>query len=49
MDNKFIRFWKKYGPYILFGTGITQFVILQNWAVGSLFIILGLMLKKEND
>ena len=49
MDDKFMKFWKKYGPYILFGTGITQFIILENWAIGSIFILLGLMLKKEND
>jgi hypothetical protein len=49
MDDKFMNFWKKYGPYILIGTGIVQFVVSQSWAVGSLFIILGLMLNKEND
>jgi hypothetical protein len=49
MDDKFMKFWKKYGPFILFGTGITQFIIFENWAVGSIFILLGIMLNKEND
>ena len=49
MENKFMKFWRKYGPYILFGTGITQFVILENWVVGSLFIIMGVMLMNDND
>jgi hypothetical protein len=44
-----MKFWRKYGPYILFGTGITQFVILENWVVGSLFIIMGVMLMNDND
>jgi hypothetical protein len=26
MDDKFMKFWKKYGPFILFGTGITLFI-----------------------
>ena len=49
MENKFMKFWKKYGPFFLFGTGITQFIIFENWAVGSLFIGLGLMLMTDND
>ena len=49
MENKFIKFWKKFGPYILIGTGITQFIIFENWGVGSLFMALGFMLIAEND
>jgi len=49
MENKFLKFWKKFGPYLLFGTGITQFAIFDNLAVGSLFIILGIMLMTDND
>ena len=49
MKNKFMKFWKKFGPYILIGTGISQFIVFENWAVGSLFIALGLMLMTDND
>jgi hypothetical protein len=49
MENKFMKFWKKFGPYFLFGTGITQFAMFGNLAVGSLFVILGLMLMNDND
>jgi hypothetical protein len=49
MDNKFIKFWKNFGPYILFGTGIIQFLVVDNLAVGSIFMILGLMLMIEKD
>jgi len=48
MENKFIKFWKKYGPFFLVGTGISQF-ILGNWAIGSLFMGLGFMLITDND
>jgi hypothetical protein len=48
-SDKFIKFWRKYGPYFLFGTGFIQSILLGNWAVGSLFIILGIMLITEND
>lgn len=49
MENKFIKFWKKFGPYFLIGTGITQFIMFEEWAVGSLFMGLGFMLIAEND
>jgi hypothetical protein len=49
MENKFIKFWKKYGPYFLIGTGITQFIMFENWGVGSLFMCLGFMLITDND
>lgn len=49
MENKFIKFWKKFGPYVLVGIGITQFILLENWAVGSLFMGLGFMLMIDND
>ena len=49
MENKFIKFWKKFGPYLLIGTGISQFIVFENWVVGSLFITLGFMLMADND
>jgi hypothetical protein len=49
MENKFMKFWKKFGPYILISTGISQFIVLENWAVGSLFMGLGFMLMANND
>jgi hypothetical protein len=49
MDNKFMKFWKKFGPYILFGTGIAQFIVLENWVIGSIFMGLGAMLITDND
>ena len=49
MENKFMKFWKKFGPYLLIGTGISQFIVFENWVVGSLFITLGFMLMADND
>ena len=48
-DNKFIKFWRKFGPFFLFGTAITQVIMFNNLAVGSLFFILGTMLMTDND
>jgi len=49
MQNKFIKFWKKFGPYLLVGTGIAQFIMFEDWAVGALFMGLGFMLITDND
>ena len=49
MENKFLKFWKKFGPYFLVGTGLIQFIMFGNWLLGSLFFLLGLLLTKEND
>jgi hypothetical protein len=49
MSNKFTKLWKKFGPYILFGTGISQFIVFENWTIGSIFIILGFALMSDND
>jgi hypothetical protein len=49
MDNKFIKFWKKYGPYFLIGSGIALLVTSENWGAGCLFFTLGLILMTEND
>jgi hypothetical protein len=49
MENKFLKFWKKFGPYILIGTGISQFIVFENWVVGSLFMTLGFILMNDND
>lgn len=48
-DNKFMKFWKKYGPYFLFGTGVAQFIAYKDYSVGTLFMILGLMLMTDHD
>jgi hypothetical protein len=44
-----MKFWKKFGPYILIGTGISQFIVFENWVVGYLFITLGFILMADND
>ncbi len=49
MENKFTKFWRRFGPFFLIGTGISQFIMFENWGVGTLFITLGIILKFEND
>lgn len=49
MENKFMKFWKRFGPYFLIGSGVTLFITSENWAVGSLFIVLGFILMTDND
>jgi len=49
VKNKFTKLWRKFGPYILIGTGISQFIVFENWAVGSIFMILGFSLMTDND
>jgi len=49
METKFTKFWKKYGPYLLFTTAIMQVVMFNDWSVGCLYFILGLSLLTDND
>ena len=49
MDNKFIKFWRKYGPIFLFFTALTQFLFTRNIPVGMIFIVLGIILMLDND
>lgn len=47
--DKFLIFWRRYGPYFLFGTALGQILLFGNLATGLLFIILGFMLITDND
>jgi len=49
MENKFMKFWKRFGPYFLIGSGIAIFLTSESWGAGSLFVTLGIILKVEND
>jgi hypothetical protein len=49
MENKFIKFWKKYGPYFLIGSGIAITITSESWGTGGLLFTLGLILMTEND
>jgi len=49
MENKFMKFWKRFGPYFLIGSGIGLFITSESWTAGSLFVTLGIILKVEND
>lgn len=47
--DKFLIFWRRYGPYFLFGTAFSQILLFENFVMASLFIILGFMLITDND
>jgi len=49
MENKFIKFWKRYGPFFLIFSGIMMFISTKNIPSGILFIVLGLILMLDND
>jgi len=44
-----MKFWKRFGPYFLIGSGIALFLTSESWGAGSLFVTLGIILKVEND
>jgi hypothetical protein len=49
MDDNFIRFWKKYGPFFLILSGISLSVATKNIPSGILFIVLGIILMLDDD